>query len=182
MEDQDMDWKDKSKFLKECIIVDKVYDSCYDTITVTETFTPHDGMCSAVTGCSVDLANVVCNVGTVTASDTANYSIITFVISAPFTVTCDSHSFTHTAETTDTVELYNPAGTTPSCAVVSAACACAVLPSGRVSCTITLCVIKQTTATVQLMIPAYGFCELRECGQVGPVPPCPPGFPPQLMG
>lgn len=163
----------------DCIVVDKVYDSCVQTITTTQTI--HGDDC-AVTSCTFDLTASSCTLGPITPATTTDYSNITFVIGAEYTVACSSGAMiTSTAYTTATVTLYNPSGTTPSCTIVSGTCMCVNLPNGDISCTLTLCVLFQTTATVQLMIPTYGFCVPPTCGQVGPVLPCPPSslFPPQ---
>ncbi len=169
----------------DCITVDKVYDSCIQTVTMTQSLTD-DVWCKecAVTSCAVDLtsSSTDCTVGSITAATTTDYSNITFVIGAQYTVTCaDGKSMTSTAYTTATVTLYNPMGTTPSCTIVSGTCTCVNLPNDTISCTITLCVLFQTTATVQILVPTYGFCTPPACGQVGPVLPCPPSalFPPQ---
>lgn len=163
----------------DCIVVDKVYDSCVQTLTITQTIP--DGAC-VVAGCTFDLATSSCSVGTVTPSTTTDYSDITFVIGAEYQITCVSGAIlTEEAYTTQTVTLYNPDGTTPSCTILSGTCMCVNLPNGDISCTLTLCVLFQTTATVQLMIPTYGFCVPPLCPAVAPVLPCPPTsmFPPQ---
>ncbi|MBX5466307.1 MAG: hypothetical protein K6U14_02265 [Firmicutes bacterium] len=164
----------------DCIVVDKVYDSCTQTITVTQTVTP-TAVCT-VTGCSIDLSTSSCTVGAVTPTLTPNYNDITFVIAASYSIACSAGvSLPETADTTVTVTLYNPAGTTPSCSILSGSCTCVNLPNGSISCTLTLCLLFQTTATVQLLVPSYGFCEPAPCPQVGPVLACPPSplFPPQ---
>jgi hypothetical protein len=164
----------------DCIVVDKVYDSCTQTITITQTFTP-TAPCT-VSSCSVDLAASSCTVGAVTPSVQPNYNDITFVIAINYSVDCTSGvALSETADTTATVTLYNPPGTTPSCSILSAACTCVNLPNGSISCTLTVCLLFQTTATVQLLVPSYGFCEPPVCPQVAPVLACPPSplFPPQ---
>lgn len=163
----------------DCIVVDKVYDSCSQTITTTQTFDCPD---CTISGCAIDLSCSSCTVGAITPSTTTDYSDVTFIIGAEYTVTCSNgDTRTRTAYTTQTVTLYNPDGTTPSCTIVSGACMCVNLPTDDISCTLTLCVLFQTTATVQLMIPTYGFCVPPTCPAVGPVLPCPPTslFPPQ---
>lgn len=167
----------------DCITVEKVYDSCIQTITTTQML-GDDVWCKecAVTSCTFDLDSSLCTVGTMTPSTTTDYSDITFVIGAEYTVSCSNgKSMTSTAYTTATVTLYNPMGTTPSCTIISGTCSCVNLPNDTISCTITLCVLFQTTAVVQIMVPTYGFCTPPTCGQVGPVLPCPPSslFPPQ---
>lgn len=163
----------------DCIVVDKVYDSCVQTITVTQTIRDCD--CS-ISSCAFDLSTSSCAVGAITPTTTTDYNDITFVIGAEYMITCTSGpTLTEQAYTTQTVMLYNPDGTTPSCTILSGTCSCVNLPNGHISCTVTLCVLFQTTATVQLMIPTYGFCVPPTCPAVGPVLPCPPTslFPPQ---
>lgn len=176
----------------DCIVVDKVYDSCSQTVTTTQTVMV-PGTCT-VSSCAIDLASSTCTVGAISPSATADYSDITFVIGVDYTITCDSGStHTETIYTTQTVTLYNPSGTTPSCTILSGTCMCVNLPTSpssladnhrgdaTISCTFTLCLLFQTTAVVQLMIPTYGFCTPPTCPSVGPVLPCPPSplYPPQ---
>ena len=165
----------------DCIVVDKVYDSCSQTVTTTQTFLAPTLGCT-VSSCAIDLSTSSCTVGAITPTSTPDYNNITFVISANYTVTCSSGvTLPETVITTQNVTLYNPSGTIPSCTILSGACTCVNLPNGDISCTITLCMLFQSTATVQLLIPTYGFCVPPVCPQVGPVLPCPPSplFPPQ---
>jgi hypothetical protein len=164
----------------DCIVVDKVYASCVQTVTASGTFTITG--CTAPVTCTVDLASSTCTVGAVTPTGNDNINNITFVVTAALSLTCATIT-TPTTETivaTPTVALYNPPGTTPSCTILSASCTCVVTATNTVSCTVTLCLLAQTTATVQLLVPSYGFCEPVPC-TVGPVLPCPPSplFPPQ---
>ncbi len=165
----------------DCIVVDKVYDSCSQTVTTTQTFLAPTAGCT-VSSCAIDLATSTCTVGAITPTSATDYNNITFVISANYTVTCSSGvALPETVITTQNVTLYNPTGTIPSCTILSGACTCVNLPNGDISCTITLCMLFQSTATVQLLVPTYGFCVPPVCPQVGPVLPCPPSplFPPQ---
>lgn len=164
----------------DCIIVDKVYDSCIQTITTTQTFLAPTVGCS-VSSCALDLATSTCTVGAITPSGTTNYNNITFVITANYSVTCTTGvTLPETVDTTQTVTLYNPSGTTPSCNILSGSCTCVNLPNGNISCTISLCLLFQVTATVQLLVPTYGFCQPPVCSTVEPIP-CPPIplYPPQ---
>lgn len=165
----------------DCIVVDKVYDSCTQTLTTTQTFLAPTS-CTAISGCSIDLASTTCTVGSISPSAAPNYSDITFVVGVPYTVTCTNGASTsETAYLTTVIPLYNPTGTTPSCTVLSGSCNCVVLPNDYVSCTITVCVLFQVTAYVQILVPTYGFCTPPTC-MAGPVLPCPPSslFPPQM--
>lgn len=164
----------------DCIIVDKVYDSCTQTITTTQTFLAPTVGCP-VSSCALDLSTSTCTVGAISPSGTTNYNNITFVIGANYSVTCTTGvTLPETVDTTQTVTLYNPSGTTPSCNILSGSCTCVNLPNGNISCTISLCLLLQVTATVQLLVPTYGFCQPPVCGSVEPSP-CPPVplYPPQ---
>lgn len=166
----------------DCIVVDKVYDSCSQTITTTQTFSVKGDKKCSVSSCAIDLATSTCTVGAITPTSVADYNNITFIISANYSVTCMSGDvLPETVVTTQNVTLYSPSGTTPSCTILSGACTCVNLPNGDISCTITLCMLFQSTATVQLLVPSYGFCVPPVCPQVGPVLACPPSplFPPQ---
>lgn len=163
----------------DCIVVNKVYDSCVQNLTLSQTL--HDCDCT-VSNCTFDLSTSSCTVGAITPSTTPDYNNITFVIGAEYTINCTSgSSLTKNAYTSQTVSLYNPDSTIPSCTIVSGACMCVNLPNGDISCTLTLCVVFQTTAMVQLMVPTYGFCVPPNCPSVEPVLPCPSTslFPPQ---
>jgi hypothetical protein len=164
----------------DCIVVDKVYDSCTQTVTVTQTVTAPVAGCTP-SSCAIDLATSTCTVGAVTPTTVTDYNTITFVISGAFSVTCGGVTVPETAVSTIQVTLYNPPGTTPSCTILSGTCTCVALPTGLLSCTVTLCVLFQTSATVQLLVPTYGFCQPQPCPQVGPVVSCPPSplYPPQ---
>jgi len=163
----------------DCIVVDKVYASCIQTVSITQTVPAPVAGCTP-SGCSIDLSSSTCTVGAVTPSSVDNYNNITFVISAAYSVTCGGVTTPETAVTTTTVTLYNPSGTTPSCSILSGSCTCVAISATELSCTITLCVLFQVSATVQLLVPTYGFCSPEPC-QVGPVLSCPPSplFPPQ---
>lgn len=166
----------------DCIVVDKVYDSCIQTVTTSQTFTPPTPGCTP-SACAIDLATSTCTIGAISPSGTPNYNNITFIITATYSVTCTTGTvLTETVTTTQTVTLYNPTGTTPTCTIMSGTCTCVALPNGDVSCSLGLCLLFQITATVQLLVPTYGFCAPTPCA-VGPSLPCPPSplYPPQLI-
>jgi hypothetical protein len=181
----------------DCIIVDKVYASCLQTVTGSGTF--HLPNCTGPLSCSVDLTTSSCTVGAITPTGSDDISNVTFVVSLELDILCSGQTQpeVRTIVITPTVPLYNPAGTTPSCSILSASCTCVIIPtdgisdasgtSGEwdrpktvVSCSLTACLLTQTTATVQLLVPTYGFCVPQPC-QVGPLLPCPPSplYPPQ---
>lgn len=163
----------------DCMVVDKVYASCVQTVTATGTFTIVG--CVAPITCAVDLTTSSCTVGAITSTGVDSINNITFVVDAEWDVTCSllPASVEHIITTT-TIPLYNPSGTTPSCTILSASCVCVLIGTATVQCTVTLCLLAQTTETVQLLIPTYGFCVPGPC-EVGPLLPCPPSplFPPQ---
>lgn len=167
----------------DCIVVQKVYASCVQTLTATGTFKVFN--CTSPITCMVDLDDSTCVVGAVSASSTDDINNITYVVNAVLELTCANNSMAQeNIITTTTIPLYNPVGTTPSCTILSASCTCVVTQQGddclEIQCTVTLCVLAQTTATVQLLVPTYGFCDPGPC-VVGPLLPCPPSpiFPPQ---
>jgi hypothetical protein len=115
-------------------------------------------------------------------SGTDSINNITYTISAVVDVTCVNGVTVApvTVYTTTTVSLYNPAGTTPVCTILSGTCSAVILPNGQLSVQVTLCLLLQTLATVQLLVPSYGYCvpSPREVAAIGV---CPPSmlFPPQ---
>lgn len=164
----------------DCIIVDKVYASCVQTLTGSGTFTITG--CTGPIGCFVDLSTSSCTVGAVTPTGVDDINNVTFVVTAELLISCADITLpvTETIVLTPTVPLYNPTGTTPSCTILSASCTCVPISVGTVSCSVNVCLLAETTATVQLLVPTYGFCVPAPC-EVGPLLPCPPSplFPPQ---
>ena len=175
----------------DCLLVEKVFASCAQTVTTTQIVTPwmipEDGACippgmtSGSLPCSVDLSASSCVVGATTPSGNDSINNITFTISAVVDVTCPSGTIVPiTLYTTTTAPLYNPAGTNPQCTILSGTCSAVVLPNGQLSINVTLCLLLQTVATVQLLIPTYGYCVPTPC-EVAATGICPPSplFPPQ---
>jgi hypothetical protein len=82
--------------------------------------------------------------------------------------------------TTTTAPLYNPAGTIPACTMLSGTCSAVLLPNGPLSVQVTLCLLLQTVATVQLLVPSFGYCVPTPCA-VAAIGVCPPSnlFSPQ---
>jgi hypothetical protein len=165
----------------DCIMVDKVYASCVQTVTATGTFTIVACTATPIT-CLVDLTDSSCTVGAISPSGIDDINNVTFIITAVLDITC-SGLVTPVAETivtTVTVPLYNPSGTTPICSILSASCTCVLITPSTVTCNVALCLLAQTTATVQLLIPTYGFCQPSPC-EPGPTLNCPPVplYPPQ---
>lgn len=173
----------------DCIMVDKVYASCSQTVALSQIVpVPHcppgciaPGTTSGSLACMLNLSASTCTVGAVVPTGTDSINNITYTISAVVTVTCMSGAvFSETLYTTTTVPLYNPSGTTPACTILSGSCSAVVLPNGELSVQATLCLLLQTLARVQLLIPTLGFCVPTPC-QAQAVASCPPAalFPPQ---
>ena len=114
-------------------------------------------------------------------SGTDSINNITYTIAIVVDVTCMNGSTASiTLYTTTTVPLYNPSGTTPACTIVSGTSSAVILPNGKLAVEATLCLLLQTCASVQILVPSYGYCLPTEC-QVAAVGVCPPSslFPPQ---
>ncbi len=174
----------------DCIMVDKVYASCSQTVTATQLVNDMSlpsgcipsGTVSGSLACSLDLSDSTCSVGAVVSSGTDDINNITYTISAVVNLTCSNGVTTApvTVFTTTTVPLYNPSGTTPVCTILSGSCSAVILPNGQLSVQVTLCLLLQTLATVQLLVPSYGYCAPSPC-EVAASAICPPSnlFPPQ---
>ncbi len=183
------DWRPPYKEI-DCIMVDKVYASCSKIVTATQTVhhkklppccIPPE-MTSGSLACTVDLSASSCGVGAIVPSGVDSINNITYTIATVVDVTCADGTSTVpiTLYTTTTVPLYNPDGTTPQCTILSGTCSAVILPNGQLSIQVTLCLLLQTIATVQLLVPSYGYCFPSDC-QVAAVGVCPPStlFPPQ---
>ncbi len=162
----------------DCLTVEKVYDSCVQVLTTTQkTAAPE---CITISSCAIVSDNSSCTVSAITPSSMPDYNIITVTIEVVSQFTCANGLMDDfITYLTPSVTLYNPPGTTPSCNLLSGTCNCLVLPNTEITCTVTVCVLLQTTAYVPLLIPTYGFCSPSACP---PTPfPCPPIplFPPQ---
>ncbi len=174
----------------DCLQVEKIYASCTQTLTATEVICDRDlppccipkDQTSGSLACSLNLTASTCAVAAVVPSGTDAINNITYTIAAVVDVTCANGVTTVpvTLYTTTTVPLYNPTGTTPECTIVSGTCSAVILPDGRLSVQVTLCLLLQTVAWVQLLIPSYGYCPSTPC-QVAAAAICPPSslFPPQ---
>lgn len=173
----------------DCIIVDKVYDSCLQTVNITNECAPLAATCLPGAGAAVSctITSTTCTIGALTPTSTPNYVNATAVISATLSYTVAPATgtvctATETFTTTATATLYLPTGTTASCSVVNSSCACVLVPTttgSNVCCNLSLCVLFQSTATVQLLIPTYGFCVPPTC--IPSTITCPPSplYPPQ---
>ncbi len=175
----------------ECIVVDKVYDSCFQvhdisrdtTISTatefTDTFVEGDIIPCAQTG------DITCQeVGRVDAG--GGFFTITLLISVPVTLTNPkdtTETVQRTFTFTKTVTLCCPPGVNPDCSestVIFCSCIVTNVPSGydptiTVTCTLQVCVVVKCILEVQLLVPSYGFCVPAPCVTLpGVCPPTPP--------
>lgn len=167
----------------DCIMVQKLYDYCFQQDTLQSVCTTIDEACAGATlvTCSVTAS---CVFVSSTPSSTSGFVDATFAIAATVTfsttvdaTTCTSYT---TATFTKTVTLCGPSGTTQDCSVLSAVCTPPVVIDGTVCTSVIICATYQSYAFVSLLVPTYGFCSPAPCVTL-PNPPCPPGtlFPPQ---
>ncbi|MGE5506962.1 MAG: hypothetical protein ACM3RP_00505 [Chitinophagales bacterium] len=185
----------------DCILVDKVYDFCFEEDTGLQNCIGIPATCPtppAGSTASCTITSVQCTTGspvptgvdglaTVRVTITAGYNVV--IRSAAGTVICTIPNQVFTFSKTVTV--CGPAGTTADCEVRAATCGpCVILPPteafprGQVCCEFNFCVLVETTAPVKLLVPTFGFCVPARC-QTGGFPPgvCPPSplFPPQCL-
>ncbi len=167
----------------DCILVDKVFDYCFQADTSGTICTPF--VCTGtVTGISCAVTGATCSFQSSTPAATTDFINATFLISATVDFTITTTVTTCTASTSvtllKTVTLCGPAGTVQSCTVLSGSCAPPAIVDGTVCTTVTICTTFTSTAPVQLLVPAYGYCSPAPC-VTQPLPPCPPSplFPPQ---
>lgn len=171
-----------------CIKVAKVFDSCAqsDTVTITTTATTVDAV-------SLIGTTFACTVtpGTATVGSTAPDATgcVNVLVTIPFTVSFTASTTTIvilpvTGLCTSLATLYAPTGTTlqvdftltcsppvPTITPIVGTTLALLTLTTVVAC----CVIITSEATVQLLVPSYGFCEIPPCGPLGLIcPPIPP--------
>lgn len=166
----------------ECIQVPKVYDFCF----LAESFS---NVCASLDNCAIETGATVscsivgstCTFVSSTQIGTSDFFNVTFAITVMDKVTVTAPNGTScsvplTLSFVKTVTLCAPTGTTQSCEVAGATCGPCVVVGHSVCCTISLCLVFLSTATVALLVPSYGFCTPSAC-VVSAAPPCPPIFP-----
>ncbi len=182
------DWRPRPTEI-DCLMVNKVYASCTQTVTISQIVHKKKlppcclspDLTSTALASSIDFSASTCTVSAVVPSGTDSINNITYTIAIVVDVTCmNGGTASITLYTTTTVPLYNPSGTTPACTIVSGTCSAVILPNGKLAVEATLCLLLQTFASVQILVPSYGYCLPTEC-QVAAVGVCPPSslFPPQ---
>ena len=172
----------------DCIEVTKVYDSCFQT----EDFS---NLCATIPydDCCREIANEAGTTATcaVTASSSTFVSSVptgvddfvnaTFAVSITETITLTSAtgrtcSFTLPVSFVKTVTLCGPSGTTQVCTIAGTTCGPCAIIGDQVCCELVACLVLESVATVELLVPSFGFCVPSACSVLG-LPPCPPTFP-----
>ncbi|MDK2820443.1 MAG: hypothetical protein PWP31_408 [Clostridia bacterium] len=178
----------------ECIVVDKVYDSCFqvddisrETIITTgaymefETGTFNEG---DILGCKLTPGEeITCTEISRTEVDETGFFTITLLITVPVTLinpNNEEETIERTFNFTKTVTLCCPEEVSPDCTestIIS--CICVVTnveeDSIRVMCGIQVCLVIKCILKVQLLVPSYGFCVPAHCLPLpGVCPPTPP--------
>ncbi|MBX6377290.1 MAG: hypothetical protein IRY95_01970 [Clostridia bacterium] len=192
-----------------CIEVEKVYDFCFQTesrdvcdlvdagLTPTPTPLPVIDFTQPVT--------ITCSVTSFSCSELARTPVaganpgiqsvtLRICFAVTMTITQGTTTITHTTPITcftKNIVLCAPTGTTVDCMThTRATCGPCFVASvnpatpqvATLCCEVEFCLIVQSTATVKLLVPSYGFCVPVECVPI-PKLPCPPTdlFPPQCV-
>jgi len=177
----------------DCIVVDKVYDSCFrsesinrvTSITIGDAAEWPTGDFAVATPvpCVLRAGETVdCNItNMVPAGD--GYFTISMLITIPVTLTNPNAA----GETVDrdfnftrTVTLCAPEGVEIDCSESTfTQCNCVITAvtetSVEVTCDFQICMVTRSLLTVQLLVPSYGFCVPGPCETLpGVCPPIPP--------
>ncbi|MDD2401524.1 MAG: hypothetical protein PHI90_03400 [Clostridia bacterium] len=178
----------------ECIVVDKVYDSCFQlhdvsrdtTVSTATEFTTGTFAVGDIIDCSLTAgASITCTeVSRVDAG--GGFFTVTILVSVPVTL-INPNDPTQDADRvftfTKTATLCCPEGVTPDCSESTLIfCSCVVTnvtggysPSITVTCTLQVCIVIKCILEVQLLVPSYGFCVPAPCITLpGVCPPTPP--------
>lgn len=178
----------------ECIVVDKVYDSCFQVdqrsrefkITIgnymdfeTGPFAPDDIIPCTLT----PNAEITCTPISRTPTTEEGFFTLTLSITVPMTLT-NPNNKNETVDKefryTKTVTLCCPEGVAPDCSESTLQhCVCVVneVNEGEiiVTCDIQVCLVIKCILSVQLLVPSYGFCVPAPCVTIpGVCPPLPP--------
>jgi hypothetical protein len=170
----------------DCIEVTKVYDSCFQTETFNNLCTPIPTNCLTIAGEAGTVATCAitaqsCSFVSAVSTGVDDFANVTFAFSLTETITLTNTAgqtctFTVPVTFVKTVTLCAPSGTTQTCEVAGTTCGPCALIDDQVCCQLVVCIVLQSVATVQLLVPSYGFCVPAPCA-VLPILPCPPSFP-----
>lgn len=170
----------------ECIVVDKVYDSCFQINDLTRDTTISDFTTDMFS--EGDVIPCAQN-GDITCSEISRvdagggFFTVTILVSVPVTLTNPNdptETVDRTFTFTKTATLCCPPGVSPDCSESSILfCNCIVTgftnASLAVTCTLQVCVVIKCILEVQLLVPSYGFCVPAPCITLpGVCPPTPP--------
>lgn len=184
----------------ECIVVDKVYDSCFQIHDLTRDFTVNLAQAATamvgpftvgqVIPCALGPDGISCTeVSRTPVGD--GFFTITLLITVPLVLTnpnLPEQSTTRIITFTKTVTLCCPEGVNPDCSestLVVCNCVVTALNSNSgasngpvsitVSCNVQVCLVIKCILAVQLLVPSYGFCVPAPCVTLpGVCPPTPP--------
>lgn len=180
-----------------CIVVDKVYDSCFqvDERTRMTTVTTGDGgewptgvftvgdlvQCELTEGLDITCTEI----SRVPAGD--GFVTVTILVNIPITLINpedEEETVNRVFNFTKTATLCCPEGVEPDCTESTLLfCNCVITQVGddevEVTCDLSVCVVIRCILTVQLLVPSYGFCVPAPCTVVAGL--CPPIPPPQCF-
>jgi hypothetical protein len=187
----------------DCIEVTKVYDSCFQTEDFSHLTARipcgddgddgdhghhHHDDCMRIaqipgTTATCTVTSSSCTfVSSTTNAVNDQFVNATFAVSLMQTVTLTSpngHTCTFDlppVEFMKTATLCGPSGTTQTCTIAGTTCGPCVIMGDKVFCQLLVCLVLQSVATVQLLVPNYGFCMPTACTVLAD-PPCPPVAP-----
>lgn len=180
----------------ECIVVDKVYDSCFQIeertreTTITMPNFNSQSRCDNLIGTSIPCAlqegrTIECNEISRTPVG-GGFFTISLLVTVPVTLSFPNNGETFDREFnfTKSVTLCAPEGVEIDCSestLMRCSCVITEADSGEVevTCDLQICVVVKAILTVQLLVPSYGFCVPAPCQVLPGV--CPPLPPPQCL-
>jgi len=178
----------------ECIVVDKVYDSCFQineltrdfVISTATDFTTGPFVIGDLISCALDTTVGISCTEVSRVAVGGGFFSITLMITVPLILTNPNdatETVTRNVTFTKTATLCCPEGVEPDCTESTLVfCTCSVTaitnaysPAITISCTLQICVVIKCILTVQLLVPSYGFCVPAPCIAIpGVCPPTPP--------
>lgn len=179
----------------ECIVVPKVYDSCFQTHDLTRDFTVTTGRSGQFPTGPFYVGQVVpCKLkAPITCEELSRTPVgegfvtLNLLVKVPLKLTNpnnDSETTSRLVTFTKMVTLCCPEGVDPDCTESTLTlCSCIVTAVGdnriMITCDIQVCLVIKCILTVQLLVPSYGFCVPAPCVTLPGV--CPPAPPPQCF-
>lgn len=110
----------------DCVHVDKVFDSCFQTLTANTQMLVGPEGCTGPLDCS--LSEVSCAIVSTAPTGEDDLQTVSFLLSATLTMRCQNQvESTRQVHTMGTAVLFLPLGAVPSCDVASASCICVPL-------------------------------------------------------